>query len=278
MRKLEDEYNWEGVAEDLAKTAKIWLNRKRIGDPKFQPNERLIRDYVAKGILTKPERKGKEAFFGYVQLTQFLACRGMIEDGWPLSKIAEDFSVASHEDIMKLIPRESFENDAMGVVEDIKYNMLDYEPSVPSPAVRSVSAPAPSIKKPRDFSRRRRESYETRTDISEILRRLGSDFGNIIREDFTALQLATWLILFIDRQKLNSITQREAEDIGRALTAALLNKNYLSQANRDEYSSRMKELNKLNEEIKNKKYDLARFESEVERKIEELDKIKRQIK
>ena len=55
MRKLEDEYNWEGVAEDLAKTAKIWLNRKRIGDPKFQPNERLIRDYVAKerkrGIL-----------------------------------------------------------------------------------------------------------------------------------------------------------------------------------------------------------------------------------
>ena len=40
----------------------------------------------------------------------------------------------------------------------------------------------------------------------------------------------------------------------------------------------MKELNKLNEEIKNKKYDLARFESEVERKIEELDKIKRQIK
>ena len=82
------------------------------------------------------------------------------------------------------------------------------------------------------------------------------------------------MILFIDRQKLNSITQREAEDIGRALTAALLNKNYLSQANRDEYSSRMKELNKLNEEIKNKKYDLARFESEVERKIEELDKIK----
>ena len=72
--------------------------------------------------------------------------------------------------------------------------------------------------------------------------------------------------------------QREAEDIGRALTAALLNKNHLSQANRDEYSSRMKELNKLNEEIKNKKYDLARFESEVERKIEELDKIKRQIK
>ena len=136
-----------GVAEDLAKTAKIWLNRKRID--KFQPNERLIRDYVAKGILTKPERKGKEAFFGYVQLAQFLACRGMIEDGWPLS-IAEDFSVASHEDIMKLIPGESFENDAMGVVEDIKYNMLDYEPSA-SPAVRSVSAPAPSNKKPRDF-------------------------------------------------------------------------------------------------------------------------------
>ena len=273
MDNLEDEYDWEGVAEDLAKNAKIWLNKKRIGDPKFQPNERLIRDYVAKGILAKPERRGKEAFFGYVQLTQFLACRAMIEDGWPLSKIAEDFNIASHEDIMKLIPGESFENDAMGVVENIKHSMLDFEPSPPSPAFLSASSPEPSNKKKRDFSRRRRESYETRTDISETLRRLGSDFGNIIREDYTALQLATWLILFINRQKLNTITQREAEDIGRALTAALLNKDYLSKANRDEYSSRMKELNKLNQEIKNKKYDLARFEGELERKIQELDKV-----
>ena len=53
MDNLEDEYDWEGVAEDLAQNAKIWLNKKRIGDPKFQPNERLIRDYVAKGILAK---------------------------------------------------------------------------------------------------------------------------------------------------------------------------------------------------------------------------------
>ena len=57
----------------------------------------------------------------------------MIEDGWPLSKIAEDFSVASHEDIMKLIPGESFENDAIGVVEDINIICLITNQAPPHP-------------------------------------------------------------------------------------------------------------------------------------------------
>ena len=38
---------------------------KQIGEPSFVPNERLVRDYVAKGILSKPERKGKEALFSF---------------------------------------------------------------------------------------------------------------------------------------------------------------------------------------------------------------------
>ena len=53
---------------------------------------------------SKPERKGKEALFSFEQLAQFLACRAMIEDGWPLSKISEDFKVSSISDILKLIP------------------------------------------------------------------------------------------------------------------------------------------------------------------------------
>ena len=85
------EENWTGNAEALAKLVKFWLRKKDIGDKSFEPNERLVRDYVAKNILSRPERSGKEAIYGFKQLIQFIACRAMIEDGWPLSKISEDF-------------------------------------------------------------------------------------------------------------------------------------------------------------------------------------------
>ena len=109
----------------------------------------------------------------------------MIEDGWPLSKIAEDFSVASHEDIMKLIPRESFENDAMGVVEDIKYNMLDYEPSAPHPQFAVLAHQRLPIRNQETF----REGAERATKREPIFQRfsgvsvaiLGILYGKILQ-------------------------------------------------------------------------------------------------
>ena len=92
MHKFIEEQDWQGNAEALARLALEWMRIKRIGDPSFEPNERLVRDYVARGILSKPERKGKEAVFGFEQLAQFLACRAVIDDGWPLSKISEDLA------------------------------------------------------------------------------------------------------------------------------------------------------------------------------------------
>ena len=87
MHKFTDEKDWQGAAEALARHALEWMRIKRIGDPSFEPNERLVRDYVARGILSKPERKGKEAIFGFEQLAQFLACRAVIEDGLSLIHI-----------------------------------------------------------------------------------------------------------------------------------------------------------------------------------------------
>ena len=77
MHKFTEEKSWQGTAEALARHALEWMRIKRIGDPSFEPNERLVRDYVARGILSKPERKGKEAIFGFEQLAQFLACRAV---------------------------------------------------------------------------------------------------------------------------------------------------------------------------------------------------------
>ena len=265
MHKFIEEKSWEGNAEALAKHAKSWMRLKGIGDPSFEPNERLVRDYVARGILSKPERKGKEAVFRFEQLAQFLACRAMIEDGWPLIKIAEDFGVSSLSDILNLVPGEDAGNNALELIADFKAGYMPSDSEVNDSAIMyskkySTSYSASERNESRSFLRRSRHSYETRADIKDVLRRLGSDFGNVIREDFTAYQLASWLVLLIDKDKARDITRQDAEDIGRGITAALLNRSSLTKADRMTYTKQMKELSSLDEQVRGKQYELKRIE------------------
>ena len=65
------------------------------------------------------------------------------------------------------------------------------------------SQKTPETKKPGFFDRfknRTRKNYQMRSDIKDVLQTLGSDLTNVIKEDFTAYQLATWLILMIDQK------------------------------------------------------------------------------
>ena len=82
--------NWEGSTEKFADlVAKLASEKGLIANDQI-PTVRLVRDYVSRGILSKPRKEGKEVVFGYIQLIEFLACRALIKDGWPLKKIAED--------------------------------------------------------------------------------------------------------------------------------------------------------------------------------------------
>ena len=58
MHKFIEEKDWEGTASALAGHANTWMRIKQIGEPSFVPNERLVRDYVAKGILFKARTQG----------------------------------------------------------------------------------------------------------------------------------------------------------------------------------------------------------------------------
>ena len=44
-------------------------------------NEHLVRHYVQVGVLTPPEREGREAMFGLRQVVEFLAARYLLKDG-----------------------------------------------------------------------------------------------------------------------------------------------------------------------------------------------------
>ena len=278
MHKFTEEKDWQGNAEALARHALEWMRIKRIGDPSFEPNERLVRDYVARGILSKPERKGKEAIFGFEQLAQFLACRAVIDDGWPLSKISEDFRVSSMTEILNLIPGEASQDDALSLVENFKADALfDSAASTPKRTKIMASMSSNEDGDIPSFLRRRRESFETKADIKEVLRRLGSDFGNVIREDFTAYQLASWLVLLMDRDKARDITRQEAEDIGRGITAALLNRGSLTKADRHNYIKQMKDLSSLDEEKKAREYDLSHARAEMEKLAIEIEMRKEKL-
>ena len=112
-------------------------NRPGFGASDFTPNERLIRDYVSRGILARPDRKGKEAIFGFEQLVQFLACRKMLVDGWPLSKISKDFQHAEFEEILSLITDDLANNDALDLIESFKTATPDQSGAGASPATKS---------------------------------------------------------------------------------------------------------------------------------------------
>ncbi len=273
------EENWTGNAEALAKLVKFWLRKKDIGDKSFEPNERLVRDYVAKNILSRPERSGKEAIYGFKQLIQFIACRAMIEDGWPLSKISEDFQISSINEIVNLIPGESIENDSLSLISEYKSEnrrpSLDRDLIQKSSLNMDASSSAPNQNYSASFIKRNRDNYETKTDISEILKRLGSDFGNVIKEDFTAYQLASWLILLMDKDKAKEITRKQAEDIGRAITAALLNQNSLTKNDRDIYTQQIRELSSLEDEISNLNFEKQKIREDHEKLILELNSTKK---
>lgn len=49
---------------------------------------RLVRYYVAEGVLDRPERKGRGAFYGYRQSLQILLVRRLLAEGYGLGAIA----------------------------------------------------------------------------------------------------------------------------------------------------------------------------------------------
>ena len=57
----------------------------------------------------------------------------------------------------------------------------------------------------------------------DAVKEFDKDFSKVIKQELTAIQLKSWLILFIDRLKLEGLTIEEAEEIGEAIKSALIN-------------------------------------------------------
>lgn len=140
--------DWRGTAAELAALGVGLLETFGLSEEKL--NERLVRYYVAEGVLSRPERQGREAWFGYRQLLELLVARLLSKDGWPLAKIATWNRAADDQALRDLIPeRQAGPGDpqgllvAEGVAEYLSERLADAQQCPPHRIERQVLIQVP---------------------------------------------------------------------------------------------------------------------------------------
>src|SRR5262245_48197233 len=132
---------WSGDADELADLAGEILGALGLVDASSEPNARLIRDYAQRCIVSRAERQGKEAIYGYRQLLEFVAARVLIADGWPLAKIAEQFAHIADSELRDLISGDQARNRAIAVAQRLRSEAHLTPPTVHGKASRYRSSP-----------------------------------------------------------------------------------------------------------------------------------------
>ncbi len=193
-----DDESWEGNVDKLAADASDVLTARGFADD--LPNERLVRDYTQRGIVSRPQRQGKEAIYGRRHLLEVVAARVLVKDGWPLAKIAEHFPSAPDQELLALISGKAKENRALSVARRLM----------------SESALAmPTRRPPTKVS-------NVQAELRASLRKLGMPLNRPAVEQLTLIAIAPWCQVLVESSRLQRVTEDEAEEVGRAVTASLL--------------------------------------------------------
>ena len=211
---------WEGNADDLATAAGRILAARGIDeDP---PNERLVRDYVQRGIISPLEQRG---IYGRRHLLEMVAARVLVKDGWPLAKIAEHFPNSSDQELLALIP--DAVNPALAVTRRLRFERRTGPSAQESglsepPRPRAYASGQPASPAPRNFNLRAARGTRLQAELRNSLRRLGLDPDAPAVEHLTLIAIAPWCQLLVESDRLQHVTADEAEEVGRAVTARLL--------------------------------------------------------
>jgi DNA-binding transcriptional MerR regulator len=79
---------FSGNAVEMASVASQCAQYLQLPGDLDKINERLVRYYVAEGLVARPKRIGRDAEYGYLHLLQFLAGRFLVDAGFPMQKVA----------------------------------------------------------------------------------------------------------------------------------------------------------------------------------------------
>ena len=188
----DDLADWRGTAAELAdKVNEVLASVPSLRDDAGTANERLVRHYVQVGVLTVPEREGREALFGVRQVVEFLAARWLLKDGWPLTKVAELVRATDVAGLAQLVPSEH-----------------------PRTRAEDVAAKYRGTARAADLSRRR-------VSLEENLKALGNPAGRPDRKRVVRLELTPWCHVDVDLAGLATMDDSTPATLGAALTLAL---------------------------------------------------------
>ena len=213
----DDLADWRGTAAELAnKLNELLAGIPSLADDAGSANERLVRHYVQVGVLTAPEREGREAMFGLRQVVEFLAARYLIKDGWPLAKVAEMVRATDLDGLAGMIPTERPRTRAEEVVAKYRRDRtLEAAVSARTPfdnlSQRDSAAP---LARAAGITRRR-------VSLEENLKTLGNTAGRADRSHVVRIELAPWCHVSVDAAKLGEMSEDTPDVLGAALTQAL---------------------------------------------------------
>ena len=234
----DDLADWRGTAAELAdRLNEVLKGMPSLADDAGAANERLVRHYVQVGILTPPEREGREALFGLRQVVEFLAARYLLKDGWPLAKVAELVRATDVAGLSQLIPAERPRTRAEEVVA--KYRAASTSAEEAAPVARRAAAaafmltsqtpPASAARRPAVQQAMKLESplavaagiSRRRGSLEENLKSLGNSAGRADRSHIVRIELTPWCHVHVDLAALGEMSEDTPDTLGAALTQAL---------------------------------------------------------
>jgi hypothetical protein len=198
---------FEGDIEALSERATAWLDAQGVRDAEG-PSSRVVRDYVQRGIISRPERRGRDAVYESRHLIELLAARALVRDGWPLAKIAEFMAGAKPEDMRALLAPQPSPQSALDAVKAIRARVS--KPHSKADFAISLRAADAQMK-----------AATLRSSAPARLAEIGG-YPNVRIERMSKLDFADDLTVLIGERRLAAMTFDEAEAIGRAVVAALL--------------------------------------------------------
>ena len=131
---------WQGKTNHFVNKCNDLLKQKDLIEENQIISIRLVRDYVSRGILSKPKRLGKEVYYNSDHINQMLACRSLVKDGWSLKMISDTFQNSSNEELLSLISDNTDENDSLKLIKTYK----NQNPILKSSDVRDLKPTNPN--------------------------------------------------------------------------------------------------------------------------------------
>jgi DNA-binding transcriptional MerR regulator len=228
---------------------------------------RVVRDYVHRGLVSRPTRRGKGAYYGERQMLELVAARVLIRDGWPLGKIADYLPRCEVRALGRLIPEAPADRrqagevpesesesesepgaEALALIQRFRGGQSRARGSEPVESAPAPSGPAPSapsspgsdasgmVSPAEHAAAGESESAQLEGDVSTdaaalahhraalagVRRQLGAPSTEAPPRSLVRLTLTPWCTVDIDPDRLSRLSVAEAEALGRALTAALL--------------------------------------------------------